>query len=108
MITQLKKGALELCVLCQLVSGDKYGYELVAAISRNILVSEGTIYPLLKRIREDNFVRTYIQESSEGPPRRYYSLTNEGRVHMDELKSQWNEFSNAVNTLIESKEDRHG
>lgn len=101
MITQLKKGALELCVLCMLRSGDKYGYELVATISRTIAVSEGTIYPLLKRIREENYVHTYIQESSEGPPRRYYQLTPAGHTHKDELLAQWRSFSSAVDQLIE-------
>lgn len=106
MITQLKKGALELCVLCMLSGGDKYGYELVASISTRIAVSEGTIYPLLKRIREENFVKTYIQESTGGPPRRYYALTPEGQRHKDELLSQWISFSSAVNHLIE--EGQHG
>ncbi len=87
-------------MLCILDGGDKYGYELVARISQLVEVSEGTIYPLLKRIREENFVKTYIQESSEGPPRRYYALTDEGRAHKDELLEQWLAFSSAVNQLI--------
>lgn len=106
LITQLKKGALELCVLCLLSGGDKYGYELVATISEDIAVSEGTIYPLLKRIREENFVRTYIQESNEGPPRRYYALTDEGHQHTEALLAQWRAFSQAVDRLIE--EGQHG
>lgn len=101
MITQLKKGALELCVLCSLVGGDKYGYELTQTISEEIEVSEGTIYPLLKRIRDEEYVRTYIQESSEGPPRRYYALTAQGREHKETLLQQWRSFSGAVNRLIE-------
>ena len=101
MVTQLKKGSLELCVLCCLVGADKYGYELVAAISKEIEVSEGTIYPLLKRIRDEAYVRTYIRESSEGPPRRYYALTEEGETHRQQLLCQWNGFSAAVNRLIE-------
>ena len=100
-ITQLKKGALELCVLCTLAGGDKYGYELVAAISRSVSVSEGTIYPLLKRIREDGYVRTYIQESSGGPARRYYALTPEGIGYKDELLGEWLSFVKGVNQIIE-------
>ena len=97
MITQLKKGALELCVLD---GGDKYGYELVQRISERIEVSEGTIYPLLKRIREEGHVETYIQESNEGPPRRYYHLTDGGRRHKQELLCEWISFSESVNHII--------
>ena len=88
-------------MLCCLQEADKYGYELVQAISKEIEVSEGTIYPLLKRIRDDAFVRTYIRESTEGPPRRYYALTDEGEAHRLELLSQWHIFYAAVNRLIE-------
>ena len=100
MITQLKKGALELCVLCILEGGDKYGYELTARISEGIEVTEGTIYPLLKRIRDEGYVDTYIKESSEGPPRRYYHLTDTGKQHKTELHAQWATFSSAINQLI--------
>ena len=101
MITQLKKGALELCVLCSLEGGDKYGYELVQSISEEIEVSEGTIYPLLKRIRDENYVKTYIRESTEGPPRRYYALTDAGLDHKVALLDQWRTFSKAVNRLTQ-------
>jgi len=101
MITQLKKGALEMCVLCILSRGDKYGYELAATISRTIAVTEGTIYPLLKRIRDEKYVRTYIQESSGGPARRYYALTEDGKRHTRELLTQWRLFVDAVNQMIE-------
>ena len=105
MITQLKKGALEMCVLCILSRGDRYGYELAATISRTIAVSEGTIYPLLKRIRDEHYVATYFQESSGGPARRYYSLTEEGKNHMRELLTQWRLFVDAVDQMI--KEDQN-
>ena len=101
LITQLKKGALKLCVLCALEHGDKYGYELVQTISKEVEVSEGTIYPLLKRIRDEECVRTYIRESNEGPPRRYYALTPEGETQRVELLEQWQSFTKAVDRLIE-------
>jgi len=104
MITQLKKGALEMCVLCILSRSDMYGYELAATISRTIAVTEGTIYPLLKRIRDENYVRTYIRESTGGPARRYYTLTDEGKRYSRELLTQWRLFVDAVNLIV--KEDQ--
>ena len=69
---QFKKGVLELCVLSLLTKRDFYGYELVEYISKYINISEGTIYPLLRRFRTEGYVSTYLQESQEGPPRKYY------------------------------------
>ena len=71
---QLKKGVLDLCVLSLLLkTHDRYGYELVAEISKCIEISEGTIYPLLRRLKNEGYVSTYLEESSEGPPRKYYT-----------------------------------
>ena len=72
MNAQFKKGALELCVLAILSEGDCYGYDLVTQISEHISITEGTIYPLLRRLKDDGQVETYLQESSSGPPRPYY------------------------------------
>ncbi len=93
---QLKKGALELCVLSILDKKDCYGYELVSDISENITISEGTIYPLLRRLKKDGFVTTYLQESQEGPPRKYYKLTDEGKKAREELKKEWVMFVEVV------------
>jgi len=84
---QLKKGALNLCVLALLARRDMYGYELVSAISRDIEISEGTIYPLLKRIREEKYVTAYLLESQEGPPRKYYSITPTGLAEKRRLEA---------------------
>ncbi len=65
---QFKKGVLELCVLSILKQKNCYGYELVNDISQNITISEGTIYPLLRRMKSEGYVETYLQESQEGPP----------------------------------------
>jgi len=69
---QFKKGVLELCVLSMLERKNCYGYELVNEISKNILISEGTIYPLLRRLKSEGFVTTYLEESTEGPSRKYH------------------------------------
>lgn len=101
MNTQFKKGALELCVLSQLVRGDKYGYELTEEISDKMSIAGGTLYPILRKLKEEVYVTTYLVESESGPARKYYQLTEEGKRYQAALKGQWQEFTNAVNRLIE-------
>jgi PadR family transcriptional regulator PadR len=96
----LKKGVLELCVLSLLKSGDRYGYELVEEISRNIEISEGTIYPLLRRLKNEGYVNTYLEESREGPPRKYYQLTEKGEQTRQVLLSDWNALISGVKAVI--------
>jgi PadR family transcriptional regulator, regulatory protein PadR len=95
---QFKKGVLEICVLA---SKDCYGYELVNEISKMIDISEGTIYPLLRRLKDEGLVTTYLQESGEGPPRKYYRLTETGRTKEREQREEWLQFAASVNTLLE-------
>jgi PadR family transcriptional regulator, regulatory protein PadR len=98
---QFKKGVLELCVLVLINRQDRYGYELAQAVSKHIEVAEGALYPLLRRLVNDGYCTTYLQESTEGPPRKYYKLSDEGRVYMDTLTEEWNEFVRNVAHLIE-------
>lgn len=100
MITQFKKGALEMCVLSLICKRDCYGYEIVEIISRGIQVSEGTIYPLLRRLTNEAYCITYLRESSGGPPRKYYSATESGRQYFQSLLGQWNVFSRQVDYII--------
>ena len=79
MNAQLKKGALEVCVLSQLAKGDKYGYELTEVISQEMTIAVGTLYPILKRLKDDLYVDTYLVESDGGPARKYYHLTEKAR-----------------------------
>ncbi len=97
---QLKKGVLELCVLSLLKSNDRYGYELVAEISKNIEISEGTIYPLLRRLKDEGYVNTYLEESREGPPRKYYQLTDKGEQMRQVFLHDWNTFIHGVNSVL--------
>ena len=97
---QFKKGVLELCVLSILEQKDCYGYQLVNELSNSITISEGTIYPLLRRLKKDGYVTTYLKESQEGPPRKYYQLTDEGREVNTELSKEWFAFTEAVNNLL--------
>lgn len=97
---QFKKGALELCVLVLLARKDCYGYELVQSISRNIDIAEGTIYPLLRRLRSEGHFETYLRESSEGPPRKYYRLTSQGHQYREQLVAEWHAFTKGVNCIL--------
>lgn len=97
---QFKKGVLELCVLAVLVRKDCYGYELVQEISENIDISEGTIYPLLRRLKTEGYVTAYLEESTEGPPRKYYQLTDLGKKTLDTLLSEWHDFVTRVNRIV--------
>jgi len=100
MNVQFKKGVLELCVLALLTRENRYGYDLVNEISKSIQISEGTIYPLLRRLKNVGYVTTYLQESQEGAPRKYYKLTGSGQKITDELKNDWVDFVEKVNGLL--------
>jgi len=102
--TQLKKGVLDLLVLALLDSRDRYGFELVERISKRIDIAERTVYPLLKRLRDEEMVASYLQESNKGPPRKYYCLTDKGRTTLAGLKSEWFAMNAAVNQLLEEEE----
>ena len=104
MNVQFKKGVLELCVLVVLCRKDYYGYNLVQAISRKIDISEGTIYPILRRLTKEGLFTTYLKESEEGPPRKYYQVTDKGREYTEELLGEWNQFVGGVTSIIEEEE----
>lgn len=106
MSTQLKKGTLELCVLATLSQSDRYGYELVEIISRHIDITEGTIYPLLRRCLNDGLFDSYLKESDQGPPRKYYKLTVRGKEVYEELRKEWDAFSTSMNNLLQEV-DKH-
>lgn len=97
---QFKKGVLEICVLALLDKQDRYGYELVQKISDQIAISEGSVYPLLRRLTKEGYFTTYLQESSEGPSRKYYKLTDAGRDYLYKLIKEWEQFTSGVNQLI--------
>ena len=98
--TQFKKGVLELLVLLLVEDEDKYGYELVEAVSEIVDVNEGTIYPILKRLTNENYFETYLKESTEGPPRKYYHLTVLGKERKNQLLEEWTKFNESVSKFI--------
>jgi PadR family transcriptional regulator PadR len=97
---QLKKGALELCVLALLSQHDSYAYEIASQLSESIGMGEGTIYPLMRRLQMDRLVETYLVESATGPSRKYYRLTEAGKASFAAQKSAWSSFSGAVETIL--------
>ena len=101
MNSQFKKGVLEMCVLALVSERDYYGYELLETICEKIEISEGAIYPILRRLTQEKYFETYLQESSEGPPRKYYRITKRGKAAAGELLEQWSEFRNHVEDLIQ-------
>jgi len=103
--SQLKRGTLELCVLALVCRGDCYGYELVNRISDTMHITEGTIYPLLKRLKDNGSISSYIVESQEGPPRKYYQITDSGRLEKQRQETEWSEFAESVEKLIKGEEN---
>ena len=101
---QFKKGVLELIVLMSVTKKDMYGYELVSEVSKVVDVNEGTIYPLLKRLTNEHYFETYLKESTEGPPRKYYHLTSLGMQYKDRLRDEWKEFSAKVEEFIKESD----
>ena len=80
----------------------RYAYELIEALGKTgLLTTEGTLYPLLSRLRRDGLVKTEWQESTDGPPRRYYELTAEGRRALTAFKTEWSSFRGAVDGILQ-------
>jgi PadR family transcriptional regulator PadR len=98
---QLKKGVLGLCVLALLSRGDSYAYEIASRMADAVDMGEGTIYPLMRRMQSEGLVKTYLEESPSGPPRKYYSLTETGRSRLAEQIAEWRGFTKAVDTLLD-------
>jgi PadR family transcriptional regulator PadR len=104
-LSQMRRGAIEYCVLALLSSGEQYGFEMAKALAEadGLVTSEGTLYPLLARLREEGLVKTTWRESSQGPPRRYYQLTGDGRVALDAFIVQWTRFRDSVDGLLKTR-----
>ena len=108
-LSQLRRGTVEYCVLALLRDEERYGFDLVRALSQvdGLVTSEGTIYPLLSRLRRENLVTTFWRESDAGPPRRYYRLTEAGHAALADFAKEWARFRDAVDTLL-TPEVRNG
>lgn len=104
MSVQFKKGVLEMCVLALLAKSDFYSYEIVKILEKYIQTADGSLYPLLRRLTKEGYLTTYLVESNEGPARKYFKATNEGKVRAKELTEEWSAFSKNVNDFLKEVE----
>ncbi len=101
---QMRKGVLEYCILSILRGEDKYASEILNSLKdAKMLVVEGTIYPLLTRLKNAGLLNYRWEESTSGPPRKYYTLTETGKLFLKELNITWDELRHAVNLVTNTK-----
>ena len=101
---QMRKGVLEFCILSILRDGEAYTSDILDSLKEaKMLVVEGTIYPLLTRLKNAGLLSYRWEESTSGPPRKYYELTETGRLFLKELNGTWDELQQAVNKVISVK-----
>lgn len=101
---QMRKGVLEYCILSILKDNDAYVAEILETLKEaKLLVVEGTIYPLLTRLKNAGLLSYRWEESTSGPPRKYYGLTDTGKLFLNELTGTWEELKMAVNTVTSQK-----
>ena len=94
---QMRKGILELCVLSIISKESVYPTDIINELKEaKLIVVEGTIYPLLNRLKDSNLLEYQWQESKSGPPRKYYQITDEGKVFLQSLQDTWGELNQAV------------
>jgi PadR family transcriptional regulator, regulatory protein PadR len=103
LLSQMRRGAIEYCVLALLRSEPRYGYDLARSLAAadGLVTSEGTVYLLLARLRKSHLVATSWSESPQGPPRKYYELTDEGQRALDAFIGQWHGFRDSVDQLLD-------
>ena len=98
--SQMRKGMLEYCILLLLRHRPSYANDIISHLKQaEMIVVEGTLYPLLNRLKKDGWLKYEWQESTQGPPRKYYALTDEGEEALLQLDSSWNELANTVSIL---------
>lgn len=103
--SQMRKGILEFCILSIIRRGEAYPSDIVEEMkAANLNILEGTLYPLLTRLKNASMLTYRWVESNSGPPRKYFLLTEKGEAFYQELESTWNELANAVNTLASKKD----
>lgn len=105
MNTQYKKGVLELCVLSLLKKRDCYGYEISEYLANHIDIADGTVYPILRKLKNDGLLTTYLQEESGGPPRKYYALSDLGKESYEKDKAEYLNFAQTIKKLLEEDDE---
>ena len=102
--SQMRKGMLEYCILLLLSRGASYAIDIITRLKEaHLIVVEGTLYPLLTRLKKDGLLSYEWRESTQGPPRKYYGLTPDGEAFLRELDAAWDELSQTVSTLREQR-----
>ena len=100
---QMRKGILKYCILLIIAQQDAYVPDIISKLKASkMIVVEGTIYPLLTRLKNTGLLSYRWEESQQGPPRKYYSITEQGRDFLKELENSWNELTSAVNSIKEN------
>ncbi|MCI1696406.1 PadR family transcriptional regulator [Aneurinibacillus aneurinilyticus] len=101
--SQVRRGILEYCIMLLVSKEARYGYELVTTLGRwgPLAATEGTLYPLLKRLQKEGYITSFWKESEAGPPRKYYSLTKEGFQLMEKMTAEWSKITEAVYQMQE-------
>ena len=103
--SQMRKGVLEFCILSVIKQGEAYPSDIIDKMrAANLNILEGTLYPLLTRLKNAEFLTYRWVESNSGPPRKYFSLTEKGDAFYKELEATWNELANAVKALSEAEQ----
>jgi PadR family transcriptional regulator PadR len=98
---QMRKGILEYCILSVLADKDGYASDIIEKLKEaKLIIVEGTLYPLLTRLKNDNLLNYRWEESKSGPPRKYYVITDSGKVFLTELDESWKELIDSVNKII--------
>ena len=104
--SQMRKGILEYCILSILKNGEAYPSDIIEKLKKaKMIVVEGTLYPLLTRLKNAELLQYRWEESSAGPPRKYYSLTDKGIAFLRELDSTWTDLAKAVRLTTKTKKD---
>ena len=105
---QLRKGILELCILNDIRNRKMYGYEIVRRLCRieGMIISEGAIYPILRRLRRNGLVETFMQDSPEGPTRKYYKLTQQSKDMVCQMNAYWDAISKQTASVEKGQKKR--
>lgn len=108
-LIQIKKGALDFCVLALIARGESYGYEIVKTLGeQGLTTSEGTVYPLLARLQKEGLVTSAWRQMDEGNPRKYYRITGKGEAALALFKEHWEEFVGTVDQILVGGVQVHG
>ncbi|MCI5682066.1 MAG: PadR family transcriptional regulator [Paludibacteraceae bacterium] len=100
--SQMRKGILEYCILTIISRREAYASDILEVLkAADLIVVEGTLYPLLTRMKNNGLLAYRWQESTDGPPRKYYQLTDEGRILLEDLKREWDAICLSINTIVD-------